>query len=155
MEEQKLTVQKKGVVLCPNCGTTEMEKIRNPFTTMDRLEWHSFLTTGLICSILFLLLGQRVASLFGVTCDAPGIFQYSLAGVLILCAFAASYFWIAGLSFERYRHDVICVWDVRCARCHARYRVVRPYGTIPPWEEEENAEDAQMDEEIPEELPGE
>lgn len=150
MEKQDQTTQNKGVVICPNCGSSQMEEIRNPLTTMDRLEWHSFITTALVSGILLFNLGQRIVTYFSLTRNAPEFFGYALVGVLILGAIAFSYFRIADLSVERYRHDGICVWYVRCAKCHSKYRVVRPFGTIPPWEIEDDAVEAEY-EEIPEE----
>ena len=127
-----------GTVICPNCGSNHMEEVCHPLANMDRLEWHSFITTALVSSALVLSLGQQITNLFGVSRILTGAFGYVLAGLLILLAISFSYRWIADLSMERYRHDGICVWYVRCARCHCRYRVVRPLGTVPPWEAEED-----------------
>lgn len=144
MEKQNQITQKKGGVVCPNCGSSQMEEIRNPLTTMDRLEWHSFITTALVSGILLFNLGQHIVTYFKLTRNAPEFFGYALVGVLVFGAIAFSYFRIADLSVERYRHDGICVWYVRCAKCHCKYRVVRPLGTIPPWEIEDVALDAEF-----------
>ena len=123
-----------------------MEEIRNPFTTMDHLEWHSFITTALLSGILLFDLGQRIVNYFATTRNALEFFGYALVGLLVLLTVACSYFWIADLSVERYRHDGICVWYVRCAKCHSKYRVVRPFGTIPPWEVEEDVVETEYEE---------
>ena len=146
MEKQDQATQEKGGVICPNCGSAQMEEIRNPLATMDQLEWHSFITTALVSSILIFNLGQHIATYFSSTRNAPDFFGYALVAVLVLCAIAFSYFRIADLSVERYRHDGICVWYVRCAKCHSKYRVVRPFGTIPPWEIEDDADEAEFEE---------
>ena len=150
MENGEQTPQKKGVVICPNCGSSQMEEILNPLTTMDRLEWHSFITTTLVSSILLFNLGRHIVNHFSLTRNTPEFFGYTLVSVLILGAISFSYSQIADLSVERYRHDGICVWYVRCAKCHSKYRIVRPFGTIPPWEVEEDAVEAEY-EEIPQE----
>lgn len=146
MEKQDQTTQSKGVVICPNCGSSQMEEVRNPLTTMDRLEWHSFITTALVSGILLFNLGQHIVTYFSLTRNAPEFLGYALVGVLVLGAIAFSYFRIADLSVERYRNDGICVWYVRCAKCHSKYRVVRPFGTIPPWEIEDDAVEAEYEE---------
>lgn len=146
MAKEDQPSQKKGVVICPNCSSSKMEENRNPLTTMDRLEWHSFITTALVSSILIFNLGQHIVTYFNLTRNAPEFFGYALVGVLILGAIAFSYSRIADLSVERYRHDGICVWYVRCVKCHSKYRVVRPFGTIPPWEVEEDAVEAEYEE---------
>lgn len=140
MEKQDQATQNKWGVICPNCGSSQMEEVRNPLTTMDRLEWHSFITTALVSGILLFNLGQHIVTYFNLTRNAPKLFGYALVGVLVLGAIAFSYSRIADLSVERYRHDGICVWYVRCAKCHSKYRVVRPFGAIPPWEVEDAVE---------------
>ena len=146
MEKQDQATQNKGVVICPNCGSSQMEEVRNPLTTMDRLEWHSFITTMLVSGILLLNLVQHIITYFNLTCNTPKLFGCALVGVLVLGTIAFSYFRIADLSVERYRHDGICVWYVRCAKCHSKYSVVRPFGTIPPWEVEEDVVEAEHEE---------
>jgi len=150
MEKHNPSPPEEGIVVCPNCCSSHMEEIRNPFTTMDHLEWHSFITTALVSGILIFNIGQYIVTYFNLTRNAPEFFGYALVGVLVLGAIAFSYFRIADLSVERYRHDGICVWYVRCAQCHSKYRVVRPFGTIPPWEIADDAVEAEY-EEIPEE----
>lgn len=152
MEKHNQSDPKEGSVVCPNCGSSDMEEIRNPFTTMDHLEWHSFMTTALVSGILLFNLGRRLVNYFAAARNAPEFFGYALVGLLILLAIACSYFWIADLSVERYRRDGICVWCVRCAKCHSKFRVVRPFGTIPPWESENDVAEAEY-EEISEEAP--
>lgn len=152
MEKHNPSAQEEGIVVCPNCGSSHMEEIRNPFTTMDHLEWHSFITTALLSGILLFVLGQRIVNYFAATRNAPEFFGYALVGLLVLLAVACSYFRIADLSVERYRHDGICVWYVRCANCHSRFRVVRPFGTIPPWEIENDVVEAEYEEVVEEVL---
>lgn len=146
MDKQDQATQEKGGVICPNCGSAQMEKIRKPPATMDRLEWHLFITTALVSSILIFNLGQHIVSYFSSTRNALEFFGYALVGVLVLGAIAFSNFRIADLSVERYRHDGICVWYVRCAKCHSKYKVVRTFGTIPPWEIEDDAVEAEFEE---------
>ena len=146
MDKQDQATQEKGGVICPNCGSAQMEKIRNPLATMDRLEWHLFITTALVSCILIFNLGQHIVSYFSSTRNALEFFGYALVGVLVLGAIAFSNFRIADLSVERYRHDGICVWYVRCAKCHSKYKVVRTFGTIPPWEIEDDAVEAEFEE---------
>lgn len=146
MEKHIPSTPEDGIVVCPNCGSSDMEEIRNPFTTMDHLEWHSFITTALLSGILIFNLGQRVVNYFAVTRNAPESFGYTLVALLVLLAIACSYFRIVDLSVERYRHDGICVWYVRCSKCHSKFRVVRPFGTIPPWEVEYDVVEAEYEE---------
>lgn len=146
MEKYNPSTLEKGIVICPNCGSSQMEEVQNPLTTMDRLEWHSFITTALVSSVLIVNLGQRIVNYFAATRNAPESFGYTLLGLLVLLAIACSYFRIVDLSIERYRHDGICVWYVRCAKCHSKYRVVRPFGTIPPWEVEADIVEAEYEE---------
>lgn len=146
MEKQDQATREKGDVICPNCGLAQMEEIWNPLATMDQLEWHSFISTALVSNILIFNLGQHIATYFRSTRNAPEFFGYALVAVLVLYAIAFSYFRIADLSVESYRHDGICVWYVRCAKCRSKYRVVRPFGTIPPWEIEDDAVEAEFEE---------
>lgn len=146
MEKHNPSASEEGIVVCSNCGSSHMEEIQNPFTTMDHLEWHSFITTALVSGILTFNLGQHVVSYFAATRNAPEVFGYALVGLLVLLAIACSYFRIADLSIERYRRNGICVWYVRCAKCHSKFRVVRPFGTIPPWEIENDVVEAEYEE---------
>lgn len=154
MEKHNPSPPEEGIVVCPNCCSSHMEEIRNPFTTMDHLEWHSFITTALVSGILIFNLGQCFINYFAATRNAPAFFGYALIGLLVLLAIACSYSRIANLSIERYRRDGICVWYVRCAKCHSKFRVVRPFGTIPPWEIEHDMVEAEY-EEIVDEIPNE
>lgn len=150
MEKQDQATQEKGSVICPNCGGTDMEEVCNPFTTMDRLEWLSFINTTLVSGFLLINFGRFLLECFGVTEMPLKTLGYALFMILIVAAATFSYCTIANLSVERYCHDGICVWYVRCAKCHSKYRVVRPLGTIPPWGTEDDAVEAEY-EEIPEE----
>ena len=152
MEKHNPSTPEEGIVVCSNCGSSHMEEIQNPLTTMDHLEWHSFITTALLSGILIFNLGKYFVNYFSVTRNAPESFGYTLVGLLVLLAIACSYFCIVDLSVERYRRDGICVWYVRCAKCHSKFRVVRPFGTIPPWEVESDVVEAEY-EEIREETP--
>lgn len=148
MEKHNPSIQEEGIVVCPNCGSSHMDEVRNPLTTMDHLEWHSFITTALVKGILIFSLGQHIVNYFAATRNAPEFFGYALVGLLVLLAIAGSYLWIADLSVERYRRDGICVWYVKCAKCHSKFRVVRPFGTIPPWEIENDVVEAEYKESV-------
>lgn len=146
MEKRDLATREEGGVICPNCGSAQMEESRNPLATIDRLEWHSFITTALVSSILIFTLGQHIVSYFSSTRNAPEFFGYALVSALVLGAIAIFYFRIADFSVERYRHDGIYVWYIRCAKCHSKYRVVCTFGTIPPRKIEDDAVEAEFEE---------
>lgn len=146
MEKQDQTTQNNGGVICPNCSSSQLEELRNSFTTMDLLEWHSFITTALVSGILLFNLGHHIVAYFKLPYNATKFFGYALVGVLVLGPIAFSYFRIADLSIERYRHDGICVWYVRCKECHSKFKVFRTVGTILSWEVEEDVAEAEYEE---------
>lgn len=145
MEKPDQKTKKKGVVICPNCDSSQMEEILSPLTTMDRLDRHSFISTVLVGSIVFFNLAQSIVNYFSATRNTSEFFGYALVVLFILSAIAFSYFRIVDLSVERYRHDGICIWYLRCAKCHSKYRVLRPFGTISPWETEGIALEAEFE----------
>lgn len=146
MEKEELFEEDKSIianVTCPNCLSEDMEEITNIFTTMDRLEWHSFITTTISGSWLIVWLVRLALRYFNIEISLPSLLRYGLIGVVIIVVGCISYCIIAELSVERYKNDKICVWYVRCAKCHAKYRVVRPLGATPPWTD--LSEDADYD----------
>lgn len=137
-------------LICTNCSGSEMDEVCNPFLTMDPLEWHCFIMTTLAITIA----GQRIVGFlkdfFGLFRYTPDVLQHALWALLLIPVFAGiSYSVVARLSYERYRRDGICIWYVRCAKCHARFRVVRPYGSVPPWREDKGTVRAEQPSEGP------
>lgn len=143
--------QEKNAVVCSNCCCTRMELIENPFTTMDRLEWSSFITTTLTGCFLLIQILRKLAPFFSPLIDAPAPVTCALLALPVLLIAGLSYSVVTNLSLECRRMDGICVWNVRCAKCHTKYRIVRSLGTVPPWETDEEILDADFEADAQEE----
>lgn len=153
MEERIKNAEQESSVVCPNCGCETMEEVTETAATMDALEWFSFLSATTAGSLLAALAGQMLISRFPEPYEAPVVLNLMFLGMIVLAVGSGAFWLVTELSVERYRHDRICVWYVRCSKCHCRYRIVRPLGTVPAWEEpteqEENGEDEQEQEPDP------
>lgn len=128
-------------IICPNCGKTAMELDPMPILKLDGIEWLAVVGCTLflyrsMCDIIGVLL-----DFFFIQVYSDNLITYFFAFIGFVLAFCFSYSAVVELSKRQARRNGISVWHLRCGHCHVKYRAVRPYGAIIPWELPEEIEE--------------
>lgn len=141
MKTTNESLQNDEHIVCPNCGKTEMELDPMPILKLDGIEW-----LAVVGSTLFLYRSLRdiigvLLDFFFVQVYSANLITYFFAFIGFALSFCFSYSAVVELSKRQARRNGIAVWHLRCGHCHVKYRAVRPYGTIVPWELPEEIEE--------------
>ena len=99
----------------------------------------SFAILTLSASTLFLYRSLRdiigvLLDFFFVQVYSDNLIIYFFAFIGFALSFCFSYSAVVELSKRQARRNGIAVWHLRCRHCHVKYRAVRPFGAVVPWE---------------------
>lgn len=123
-----------AIVTCPNCGGTHMIERKDAFACTDKLERFCIAAaTYMFSSILFFII-HRVFAWLGIDVEFTIPLRILYWGAVVAVGLWLSYSLTSRLNRERRRNDGIDVWYAQCDHCHEKFRLVRPYGSIPPCE---------------------
>ncbi len=146
MDEIHEFTRNDAEMVCPNCGHANIQLDPAPIFKLDGLEWFAVAGNTLLVwrGMTQLVIKLPDYLLLHVTTNNPVGYFFSFVGFAL--SFCLSYSVAVELGRRQARKNGITVWHLRCANCHTKYRVVRPYGSRIPWEYPEEQEESSDDE---------